>query len=77
MDFNDAKTVYVQLDSNEKSLEEHTDVLHALLMFHTVAKLKVVYKTLYHTIPHSTVKGDLVVQLTQMIMKKQDILCQD
>ena len=60
MDLNYAKAAYVQLDSNEKALMENTDVLYALLMFHTVTKLKTMHKTLDHSTMPSMVKGDLL-----------------
>ena len=77
MDLNDVKAAYVQSDSNERALTEHTNVLYALLMFHEIEKLKAMYKTLDHSTTPSTVKGDIVVQLAQMIMKKRDILRQE
>ena len=77
MDLNNAKAAYVQSDSNGKTLTEHTNVLRALLMFHTVAKLKAMYKTHNLSRMPSTVKGDLVEKLTQLIMKKRGILRQD
>ena len=74
MDLNDVKAAYVQLDSSGTNLTEHIDILHALLLFHTVVKLKVMYKTYEHSKTPSTVKPDLVEELTQMIMRKRDIL---
>ena len=77
MDFKDVKAAYVQSDSSGKKLTEHINIIRALLTFHTVAKLKVMYKTYDLSKTPSTVKGDLVEELTQMIMRKRYILRQD
>ena len=77
MAFHDVKAAYVQLDSSGEKLTEHIDILCALLTFHTVAKLNVMYKTDKLSKTPSTVKGDIVKELTQMIMRKRDILHQD
>ena len=77
MDLNDVKAAYIQLKSGGNALAEPIKVLHSLLMSHTALMLKVFYKTLDDSKTPPPMKGDLAVQLTQTITKKQDILCQD
>ena len=77
MDLNDGQADYLQLKSNGKALTETIEVLYSLLISHTALKLKALYKTFNGSKTPPPVKGDLAVQLTQMILKKQDILYQD
>ena len=77
MDLNNVKAVYVQSDTSGKKLTEHIAILHAVLMFHTVVKLKALYKSYDPSKAPSTAKGDLANQLTEIIMRKRDILRQE
>ena len=77
MDPNDVKAVCVQSDTSGEKLMEHTAILHAVLMFHTVVKLKGLYKSYDPSRAPSTAKGDLATQLTEIIVRKRDILRQE
>ena len=70
MDFNDAKAAYVQSDTRGTKLTGHIDILRGLLTCHTVVKLKVMYKAYKLSKASSTVKPDLVKELTKNIMRK-------
>ena len=73
MDLNDGQADYLQLKSNGKALTETIEVLHSLLMSHTALKLKALCRTFDGIKTPPPVKGDLAVQLTWIISKKQDI----
>ena len=77
MDLNNVKTAYVQSDTSGKNLTEHIDILHVVLMFYTVVKLKALYKSYDPSKAPSMVKFDLATQLTEIIMRKRDILHQE
>ena len=77
MDPNDVKAVYVQSDTSGKNLTEHIALLKAVLTFHTVVRLKVLYKSYDISKTPSTAKGDLINDLIEIIMRKRDILRQD
>ena len=70
MDLNNVKGAYIQLKSNGKALTELIEVLHSLMMSNIALRLKELYKTLDGGKTPPPVKGDLAVQLTQMITKK-------
>ena len=77
MDLNDVQAAYLQLKYNVKALTKTIDVLHSLLISHTALKLKALHKIFDGNKMPPPVKGDLVVQLDQMITKKRDILRQN
>ena len=70
MDLNDVHADFLQLKPNEKALTEAIEVLQTLLLSHTAANLKALYKIFDGDKTPHTSKPDLVVQLVQMIMKK-------